>query len=87
MRNYLHNSNGARYILSDGDIDTTLLAQSADLEAMRNKKLAHSNIKPKKEPAKVSKAIEVKEVEEEKPSSILERNITVKDVKIPGLDL
>lgn len=87
MRNYLHNYNGARYILKDTDIDETLLAQSREIEASKNTidKAANLTLGGKKEMKKEAKS-EVAE-EKPKPKGILENDITIKDVKIPGLDL
>lgn len=86
MRNYLHNFNGARYILQDSDIDTLLFQQSQQREVTIKKTTINTS-----EVREVQKAekIEIKETskEEEKPKGVLEKEITIKDIKIPGLDL
>lgn len=86
MRNYLHNYNGARYILQDSDIDTLLFQQSQEREVTIKKTTINTS-----EVREVQKAekIEIKQTskEEEKPKGVLEKEITIKDIKIPGLDL
>lgn len=82
MRNFLHNNNGARYILQDSDIDQTLLAKSKI-----SSQPVSSNIIKKREP-KIQKS--KKETKAEKPKesqSALNTEVTVDSVKIPGLEL
>ncbi|CDO93127.1 unnamed protein product [Kluyveromyces dobzhanskii CBS 2104] len=84
MRNFLHNYNGARYILKDSDIDQLLLASA---KKSRTVAAAAKRTEPKVKASvkKVSKEAEKKEVE--LPKSALNTEITIETVKIPGLDL
>lgn len=100
MRNYLHNYNGARYVLQDKDIDSDLLKSFEQIQ--KQLKSAKLGSKTTEEPAEAARP-QVSESplsssptppqhqqtqpEETKPRSILEKDITVKDIKIPGLDL
>lgn len=84
MRNFLHNSNGARYILKETDIDQTLLALSKKksvLPSTKPRKTKHSNAAPK--------SVETKSDAQKKeaPSTALNDSLTIENVKIPGLEL
>ncbi|SCW00339.1 LAFE_0C02014g1_1 [Lachancea fermentati] len=95
MRNYLHIGNGARYILSESDVDEELLQVSA--EKMLKKPVDTSKVikqvKPKTQAAAVdvtsnTKAtISTDENPKKKEEKVLSSGVTLKDVKIPGLDL
>lgn len=98
MRNYLHNFNGARYIMAESDIDLELLSRSQAREALMKDIPTKSDAKTISEDAQrdvaqeVADAVKVKpakrtEPEQEKPKGVLDKKITIKDVKIPGLDL
>lgn len=90
MRNYLHNFNGARYIMQDSDIDQLLLQKSLAKENLVKEKVksAPINTITKKDNKKeAAQSVTKPEVEKSKPKGLLERDITIKDVKIPGLDL
>ncbi|CAR27876.1 hypothetical protein ZYGR_0N03630 [Zygosaccharomyces rouxii] len=100
MRNYLHNYNGARYILQDNDIDLELMKsfeqrqeelRSAKSESKTKEDAVHTaDTTPDKSstqsPAQTT-APQSQQQEPEKPKGVLEKDITVKDIKIPGLDL
>lgn len=88
MRNFLHNGNGARYILQDSDVNKELLnltkkqpAKKADAKNVKSKKSKLVTINkapvPTKEQSKTSK--------NEKTG--LSPNLTIENVKIPGLEL
>lgn len=86
MRNYLHNFNGARYILQDSDIDTLLFQQSQEREVTVKKTIMNA---PEVHEAPKATKMEIKSTatQEEKPKGVLEKEITIKDINIPGLDL
>lgn len=94
MRNYLHNFNGARYVMNEGDIDQSLLQESLTRGIeMREKKKSASNVtvispvSKKNVKQEAAQPVAKPEAEKPKPKGILEREITIKDVKIPGLDV
>lgn len=102
MRNYLHNYNNARYILKDTDIDLNLLKSFEQRqEELRTSKLDNAtrveltetaNTNPGKAsvPSGAQTNVpkpEQQQQEPEKHRGILEKDITIKDIKIPGLDL
>ena len=73
MRNYLYNDNGARYILSDDQIDANLYDDFVKLKAEREmkKKAVHKPVKTKEKKKEII--------------GILDNDITIDDVFIPGL--
>ncbi|AHY77109.1 AQG_2a_G0047520.mRNA.1.CDS.1 [Saccharomyces cerevisiae] len=95
MRNYLHNFNGAKYILSEEhDINTELLKQYQTLEAKLEED--HQQLSKRHE-TEVQKNMELRKEsvfghkKEEKPKEekkgLLDSGITIEEVKIPGLDI
>ncbi|CAI4760607.1 CQS_1a_G0046890.mRNA.1.CDS.1 [Saccharomyces cerevisiae] len=95
MRNYLHNFNGAKYILSEEhDINTELLKQYQTLEAKleedhqqlskRHETEVQKNMELRKESVFGHKKEE--KLKEEK-KGLLDSGITIEEVKIPGLDI
>lgn len=90
MRNYLHNFNGARYIMQDSDINQLLLQKSLAKEVLLKEKVKStpiSTITKKDVKKEAAQSVTKPDVEKSKPKGLLEREITIKDVKIPGLDL
>lgn len=96
MRNYLHNYNGARYILQESDVDVGLLkgfqARQAELKASKMQSEAAKAQTAKaqtitSQTAKSEIPPETKKSEPKRLKGILEKDVTVKDVKIPGLDI
>ncbi|QLQ81320.1 hypothetical protein HG537_0F00810 [Torulaspora globosa] len=94
MRNYLHNFNGARYVMSESDIDVELLSRSQERDTLVREK-PNTDMNSTEVSDKIKKTSgngndrttkEVKQ-KQEKPKGILEKNITIEDVKIPGLQL
>lgn len=91
MRNYLHDFNGAKYILQDSDINTFLFENFTKEEQIREKEqlanqqamaataaaVATAKAETLKKP-KLSKEVEKQEKK---------KDITIKDVYIPGLNL
>ncbi|GMC25954.1 unnamed protein product [Saccharomyces cerevisiae] len=95
MRNYLHNFNGAKYILSEEhDINTELLKQYQTLEAKLEEDRQQLS---KRHETEVQKNMELRKEsvfghkKEEKPKEekkgLLDSGITIEEVKIPGLDI
>ncbi|CAI4731310.1 BDC_1c_G0047160.mRNA.1.CDS.1 [Saccharomyces cerevisiae] len=95
MRNYLHNFNGAKYILSEEhDINTELFKQYQTLEAKLEED--HQQLSKRHE-TEVQKNMELRKEsvfghkKEEKPKEekkgLLDSGITIEEVKIPGLDI
>ncbi|SCU78045.1 LANO_0A01926g1_1 [Lachancea nothofagi CBS 11611] len=87
MRNYLHWGNGARYIKEETDIDALLQAKSVEAATLRTK-IAVKSVKKddvaKEKPLREqSIQDDAKEVEEK----IFSSGVTLKDVKIPGLEI
>lgn len=95
MRNYLHNFNGARYVMSESDIDLELLSRSQARETVVKESETNTarveaagKVSPKKTSGNADDSTaKESEPKQEKPKGILEKNITIKDVKIPGLEL
>lgn len=88
MRNYLHNYNGARYIMQEADIDVALLQGFQERqEELKTVKKESKAVKHQVDNAPPSEKQPKPVILEKKPKGILEKEITVKDVKIPGLDL
>ncbi|QLL31076.1 hypothetical protein HG536_0A08930 [Torulaspora globosa] len=99
MRNYLHNFNGARYVMSESDIDLELLSRSQARDTLAKEKSnvetktvdrveASGKVSPKKTSGNADdKTTRESKQKREKPKGILEKNITIEDVKIPGLEL
>lgn len=94
MRNYLHNFNGARYVMQESDIDQSLLQQSLAREVSVKEKVRTasvvntiSDIGKKNVKLEADQPVAKPGVEKPKLKGVLEREITIKDVKIPGLDL
>ncbi|AET37850.1 mitochondrial 54S ribosomal protein bL9m MRPL50 Ecym_2097 [Eremothecium cymbalariae DBVPG len=85
MRNFLHNNNGARYILKDDDINQELLLASKSVDRQSSQVV----LQPKMETAKVSPKEEKPEIsvqhEQSKRKYGITPGLTVEDVKIPGL--
>ena len=95
MRNYLHNFNGAKYILSEEhDINTELLNQYQTREAKLEEDRQQLS---KRHETEVQKNMELRKEsvfghkKEEKPKEekkgLLDSGITIEEVKIPGLDI
>ena len=88
MRNYLHNYNGAKYILKDADVDKVLLKEytarreQLDLEMAA----AREQVESKQSKAVGLQQQQVKE-KEKKRSHVLDSDVSIKDVVIPGLDI
>ncbi|CAH01454.1 mitochondrial 54S ribosomal protein bL9m MRPL50 [Kluyveromyces lactis] len=90
MRNFLHNYNGARYILKETDIDQALLTSAKRSRASAAALLKTTESTVKKTEQNVKKAKQVSKEENktpETPKSALNEEITIENVKIPGLDL
>lgn len=100
MRNYLHSHNNARYILQDSDIDLNLLRSFEQRqETLKSSKLESSTQEeivtrgpsttppPAEETVPEPEQPKQQQQEPKKPKGVLEKDITVKDIKIPGLDL
>ncbi|SCV03990.1 LAME_0H14862g1_1 [Lachancea meyersii CBS 8951] len=88
MRNYLHWRNGARYILNNEDIDLSLQAQAVELAALRSKDV----VRKEKQERTISETVTEeqttkKESKEIKQPKLFDSGLTLKDVKIPGLEL
>lgn len=89
MRNYLHNYNGAKYILKDADVDTVLLKEYTARREQLDLEMAAAREQVE---SKQSKAVglqqqqQVKE-KEKKRSHVLDSDVSIKDVVIPGLDI
>lgn len=88
MRNYLHDFNGAKYILQDSDINSYLFQKFTEEEQIREKEMianqqamaaaaATMKVETQTKP-KLSKEVEKQEKK---------KDITIKDVYIPGLNL
>lgn len=95
MTNYLHRWNGARYILKETDIDQELLqfSETQRTNRIQEKKLeqerellAIKNMKLEQEEKTKMKQQHMKEVKKE-IERVLNTNVSLKDVKIPGLDI
>ncbi|CAI4747521.1 CDG_1a_G0047140.mRNA.1.CDS.1 [Saccharomyces cerevisiae] len=95
MRNYLHNFNGAKYILSEEhDINTELLKRYQTREAKLEEDRQQLS---KRHETEVQKNMELRKEsvfghkKEEKPKEekkgLLDSGITIEEVKIPGLDI
>ncbi|CAD6643058.1 HN1_G0012630.mRNA.1.CDS.1 [Saccharomyces cerevisiae] len=95
MRNYLHNFNGAKYILSEEhDINTELLKQYQTREAKLEEDRQQLS---KRHETEVQKNMELRKEsvfghkKEEKPKEekkgLLDSGITIEEIKIPGLDI
>ncbi|CUS23356.1 LAQU0S09e02916g1_1 [Lachancea quebecensis] len=97
MRNYLHLSNGARYILGDEEIDQGLHAESITAAAARAASVQKAVKKQIEKAAEKIKGSDVKESEktkegeksvaEKETPKVFNSGVTVSDVKIPGLDI
>lgn len=96
MRNYLHNFNGARYVMAESDVDLELLSRSQARETSIKEKPkvdVDTTSGPAKQLAREAedkakpKVTKESKPKEEKPKGILEKNVTIENVKIPGLDL
>ncbi|CAR21290.1 mitochondrial 54S ribosomal protein bL9m MRPL50 [Lachancea thermotolerans CBS 6340] len=97
MRNYLHLSNGARYILHEEEIDEGLRAESIAAAAARAtsvQKAVKRQIEAAAEKIKGNDAKESEKTKEsEKPDAekqaprVFNSGVTINDVKIPGLDI
>ena len=85
MRNYLHLSNGARYILKEQDIDENLHAQSIT-EAATRAKVVQKAVKEQIQKAAEKIPQEPVAVAKETPK-VFNSGVTVSDVKIPGLEI
>lgn len=89
MRNYLHNYNGAKYILDESDIDAVMLHDytvvQQELEARQAliaQKTHQIETQKKEQQPKLTK-----NVQKQEKKNVINRGITIKDVFIPGLDL
>ncbi|CEP61134.1 mitochondrial 54S ribosomal protein bL9m MRPL50 LALA0_S02e07492g [Lachancea lanzarotensis] len=90
MRNYLHSNNGARYVLADKDIDQQLQAEAVQLAALRVREPAkkdQENIVISEQAPEEKKFNERGTAEEKKQPKLFNSGITLKDVKIPGLEI
>ncbi|CCF58675.1 hypothetical protein KAFR_0F00780 [Kazachstania africana CBS 2517] len=85
MRNYLHNFNGARYILKDTDVDTVLLKSYKVNEASTQKDQQPAAKLMSKAQVKEGRALE-KMLGKPREKKVLDNDISLKDVYIPGLD-
>ncbi|SCU92966.1 LAFA_0F13960g1_1 [Lachancea sp. 'fantastica'] len=90
MRNYLHSKNGARYILADEDIDQQLQAKAFELTALRVKEVAKKDqdkMVVGEQPVEEKETSQKEEIEKKKQPKLFNSGITLKDVKIPGLEI
>ena len=95
MRNYLHNFNGAKYILSDEhDINTELLkqyqARELKLEEDRQQLSKRQEMETQRNIELQRQSVFGHEKEErpkEQKKGLLDSEITIEEVKIPGLDI
>ena len=89
MRNYLHNYNGAKYILKDADIDAVLLSEytvrreQLDLEMA----VAREQLESKQSKDVGLQQQQQQQVKGRKRSHVLDSDVSIKDVVIPGLDI
>lgn len=89
MRNYLHNYNGAKYVLKDADIDTVLLSEytarreQLDLEMA----VAREQLESKQSKDIGLQQQQQQQVKGRKRSHVLDSDVSIKDVVIPGLDI
>ena len=89
MRNYLHNYNGAKYILKDADIDTVLLSEYTARKEQLDLEMAVSREQVE---SKQSKDVGLQQQQQQqmkgrKRSHVLDSDVSIKDVVIPGLDI
>lgn len=89
MRNYLHNYNGAKYILKDADIDTVLLSEYTARKEQLDLEMAVSREQLE---SKQSKDVGLQQQQQQqmkgrKRSHVLDSDVSIKDVVIPGLDI
>ena len=95
MRNYLHNFNGAKYILDEErDVDMELLRsyQARELKLAEDRQLlskyqemeAQKRIKSQKQSVFGD---EKQDNPKEEKKGLLDSEITIEEVKIPGLDM
>lgn len=90
MRNYLHNNNGAKYILAESDVNKVLLHQyEKNVEESRARSaLLTERAELSNKVKGTSKQETEKKIENSgKQKSVLDNEISIKDVFIPGLDL
>ncbi|GMM55940.1 mitochondrial 54S ribosomal protein [Maudiozyma humilis] len=91
MRNYLHNFNGAKYILQDADINAQLLDSYNALEQERERaaQAAHAAAVELAATQQRAQAAKPKLSQEAKRQDrrTHDKNVTIKDVYIPGLDI
>jgi len=97
MRNYLHNFNGAKYIMEDTDINTILFERYSVQEQEREKEAtalaaahqaaminaATNNSATSGNKPKLSQEMK----NQEKKKITHNKDVTIKDVYIPGLDI
>ncbi|CCK69800.1 mitochondrial 54S ribosomal protein bL9m MRPL50 KNAG_0D00480 [Huiozyma naganishii CBS 8797] len=92
MINTLHRHNGARYVLSESDVDVLLARQYRDRQTLlraRHEK-AERESRDKLEREKVAARLQESDKNKKTGSSstgVLDSPVTVKDIRIPGLDL
>lgn len=91
MRNYLHNFNGAKYILQDADVNTQLFEQYTALEQEREQaaalaQAAAAELATKQQKAQAAKPKLSQEAKKQERRTH-DKDVTIKDVYIPGLDL
>ena len=90
MRNYLHDFNGAKYILQDSDINTLLFENFTKEEQIREKEqLANQQAMAAAAAVATAKAETLKKpkLSKEVEKQEKKKDITIKDVYIPGLNL
>ena len=92
MVNYLHYGNGARYILSEDQVDQGLLEYSKKQAELRkasqpsaSKVVSETTASTAATTAGIRADVKEEEPPAEKKKGFLDSDITVNDVKIPGL--
>ena len=88
MRNYLHNYNGAKYILKDADIDTVLLSEYTVRREQLDLEIAVAREQLESKQGKdVGLQQQQQQMKGRKRSHVLDSDVSIKDVVIPGLDI
>lgn len=89
MRNYLHDFNGAKYILQDSDINTLLFENFTKEEQIREKEILANQQAVAAAAASVTKMdTQTKpKLSKEAEKQEKKKDVTIKDVYIPGLNL
>ncbi|KAH3903578.1 related to 54S ribosomal protein L50, mitochondrial [Saccharomycodes ludwigii] len=93
MNNFLHYNNGAKFILKDSDIDQALVTYrtkhvTADTTIPKKVVLQKTKINNQTASLKTEEPKEVPKLKKEKlPQSSINKDVTLDNIKIPGLDI